>query len=306
MGLTLLRVIHRMNRFADKEVAVTLSVSIIIPAYNEGAAIGDVVRELRQEIPDYEVVVVNDGSSDDTGDKAREAGATVIDHPVNRGYGGALTTGVRTSTADVVVVIDGDGQHDPADVARLVAEMEDHDMAVGARTDKSHVDLKRVPGKKVLKTFANFLAGEPIPDVNSGLRAFRRTLLLKYLHLMPRGFSFSTTSTFAFLKGGYRIKWIPIETRKRVGTSTVRQLTHGPQTLMLMLRLTVLFDPLRVFLPVSGGLAMMAVILTIINFIFYRPGVPATAIMMGVSAVIVFMMTLVIDQVSAIRREMHD
>ncbi len=281
------------------------TVTVLIPAYNEEQAIADVVRELKETVPDYDILVVDDGSADATAELAARAGATVVRHDVNRGYGAALATGIRSIDTDLVVFFDADGQHDPNDVARLVAEMGECDMAVGARTGESHTDLRRVPGKKVLRVFANYLARERIADVNSGLRAFRRDVILRYLHLMPTGFSFSTTSTFAMLKAGCRTKWIPIVTRKRVGSSTVKQFKHGPQTIMLMLRLTVLFDPLRVFLPISGFLMLAAAAMTITNFIFFRLAVPSTAVLFGIASVIVFMLGLVTDQVSAIRREMH-
>lgn len=282
------------------------SVTVIVPAYNEEKAIGDVIRNLKEVVPDYEIIVVNDGSSDATASRAAEAGAMVISHEMNKGYGQALCTGIRAARTDIVVFVDADGQHDPHDVPRLVAEAGDHDMVVGSRTNAARVDPQRAAGKKMLSLFANYLAKQKIPDVNSGLRAFRRDAILRYLHLMPAGFSFSTTSTFAMLKSGRRVKWIPIQARKRIGTSTVRQLKHGPQTIMLMLRLTVLFDPLRVFLPVSGSLLLMAAVMTAVNFMFFRTAVPATAVFLGISGILLFMMALTVDQVAAIRRELHD
>lgn len=280
--------------------------TVIIPAFNEAKAIGDVVASIRETMGDYRILVVDDGSTDGTGDKAREAGADVVAHEMNKGYGAALATGIRAADTDIVVFMDADGQHDPEDVRRAVDEIAGYDMVVGARTSDSHRDARRAPGKFVLRVFANYLARHRIPDVNSGLRAFRREVILRYLHLMPDGFSFSTTSTFAMLKGKRRIRWIPIVARRRVGTSTVRQLKHGPQTMMLMLRLTVLFDPLRVFLPISGLLIALAVLWSAINFIYYRPAIPATSVFLSLTGVSVFLMGLVTDQVSAIRREIHD
>jgi len=282
-------------------------VSVIMPAYNEANAIGEVLDKLVPTATEHgwEVIVVDDGSSDDTGKIAGEHGAKVLTHSHNRGYGASLTTGVRATDADIIVFIDSDGQQDQNDIPRLLEHIDQHDMVVGTRTRDSYVDTYRRVGKKLLKWFANYLAKEKIPDINSGFRAFKRDVLLRYLHLMPQGFSFSATSTFAMLKGGHQIKWIPIKTTKRIGTSTVKQLKHGPETMMLMLRLTVLFDPLRVFLPVSGILILLAVVMTTLNFILYRRAVPASAIFLGISAVIIFMLGLLTDQVSAIRREQH-
>ena len=282
-------------------------IAIIMPAYNEADAIGEVLDRLLPLAKQngWEVIVVDDGSSDNTGQFAKEHGAKVLVHPYNMGYGASLATGIRGTDADVVVFMDSDGQHDQNDISRLLEHIGQYDMVAGARTKDSHIDLNRRPGKKVLKWFADYLAKEKIPDINSGFRAFKRDVLISYLHLMPQGFSFSTTSTFAMLKGGHKIKWIPITTIKRVGTSTVKQLKHGPEAMMLMLRLTVLFDPLRVFLPVSGLLLLGSVVMTVLNFILYRRAVPASAIFFGISAVIIFMLGLVTDQVSAIRREQH-
>ena len=288
-------------------------ISIIMPAYNEADAIGEVLDKLVPMANEngWEVIVVDDGSSDNTGDIAGTHGAKVLTHLSNRGYGASLSTGIRTTDADIVVFIDSDGQQDQNDIPRLLEHIGQYDMVAGARTKDSHIDLHRRPGKKILKWFANYLAKEKIPDINSGFRAFKRVVLLRYLHLMPKGFSFSTTSTFAMLKGDHQIKWIPIRTTRRIGTSTVKQLKHGPETMMLMLRLTVLFDPLRVFLPVSGILMLLAIIVTAVNIIqdflneIYRMAVPTTALFLAISAVIIFMLGLLTDQVSAIRREQH-
>jgi len=294
-------------------VAKKEKISIIMPAYNEADAIGEVLDKLVPMANEngWEVIVVDDGSSDNTGDIAGTRGAKVLTHLSNRGYGASLSTGVRATDADIVVFIDSDGQQDQNDIPRLLEHIGQYDMVVGARTKDSHTDLHRRPGKKILKWFANYLAKEKIPDINSGFRAFKRVVLLRYLHLMPKGFSFSTTSTFAMLKGDHQIKWIPIRTTRRIGTSTVKQLKHGPETMMLMLRLTVLFDPLRVFLPVSGVLMLLAIIATAVNIIqdflneIYRMAVPTAALFLATSAVIIFMLGLLTDQVSAIRREQH-
>ena len=283
------------------------SVCIIMPAYNEQDGIGIVLENLVSVATEnkWEVIVVDDGSTDSTAEIAEKSGVKVVQHSQNRGYGASLSTGVKNTDAEIVVFMDSDGQHNHNDIELLLAHIDKNDMVVGARTADSHTDLYRRPGKSVLKWFADYLAGEKIPDVNSGFRAFKRKVLLNYLHLMPEGFSFSTTSTFAMLKGSHQIKWVPITTAKRTGTSTVRQLKHGPGTMMLMLRLTVLFDPLRVFLPISGVLMLLAIIMTVLNLILYRRAVPASAVLFAITAVIIFMLGLVTDQVSAIRREQH-
>jgi glycosyltransferase involved in cell wall biosynthesis len=289
----------------DEEPAVRRSVTVIIPALNEAGAIGQVVRDLGARYPEYEILVVDDGSTDNTGRLAAAAGARVIRHEWNKGYGASLRTGCRQARGEVVVCFDGDGQHDPEDVERLVREIGDYDMVVGTRSRDSYEPLVRQPGKLVLSLFANFLAGVRIPDVNSGFRAFKRDVILRYLHLMPTGFSFSTTSTFAMLKSGRPVKWVPIRVKKRIGTSSVSQVRHGLQTLLLMVRLTTLFEPLKVFLPISAAFLVMAVAFLAANLAAGR-NVPQTSVITSVSSVMVFLMGLVMDQVAALRREKHE
>jgi prepilin-type processing-associated H-X9-DG protein len=198
-------------------------VTIIIPAYNERDAIGAVVQDLKAALPGAEIIVVNDGSTDETEERARIAGAHIIRHDSRLGYGAALKSGIAHSSRAYVLFCDGDGQHSIDDVRRLIEACDGYDMVVGARTAESHTPFLRKPGKLILKWFANFIAGVNIPDLNSGLRILKRDVLVRYLHLMPLGFSFSTTSTFAMLKANRRFKFIPITTGKRVGSSTVRQ-----------------------------------------------------------------------------------
>jgi glycosyltransferase involved in cell wall biosynthesis len=272
---------------------------------NEAGAIGQVVEELVARYPEYEILVIDDGSTDDTGRTAVSAGAHVVRHEWNKGYGASLRTGCRHARGDVVVTFDGDGQHEADDVQRLVDEIGPYDMVVGTRSRDSHEPLLRRPGKFVMTAFANFLAGMKIPDVNSGLRAFNRDVILRYLHLMPPGFSFSTTCTFAMLKSGRPVKWVPIKAKKRIGTSSVSQVRHGLQALLLMVRLTTLFEPLKVFLPVSAVFMFVALGFLIAN-LYAGHNVPQTSVITSVSSVMVFLMGLVMDQVAALRREKHE
>lgn len=281
-------------------------ISIIVPAFNEAAAIGQVAGGLRARFPEAELFVVDDGSTDSTAALARAAGVCVLSHDTQRGYGAALRTGVEAARGEFVLFCDGDGQHSLEDVGRLMEACDGDDMIVGARTADSHFPLQRRPGKWVLEKFANFLAGRRIPDLNSGLRMFRRETLLRYIHLMPQGFSFSTTSTMAMLKTNRRIKYIPITVTRRLGSSTVRQWRDGPRTLMLMLRLSVLFEPLKVFMSVAGIFFLLAAASLAANLIWGQRKVSATTVLFAVAAVVVFMGGLLCDQVSAIRREKHE
>ena len=282
-------------------------VSIIIPALNEEQSIEQVVRGLVTSFPDSEIIVVNDGSTDKTEILANQAGALVINHDSRRGYGAALRSGVLASTRDFVLFCDADGQHRIEDVARVMAECSNCSMVVGARTTNSHVPINRRPGKFIIQHWANILANQKIPDINSGLRIIEKYVLLKCLHLMPTGFSFSTTSTFALIKSNYAVKWVPITVKARKGESTVKQLRHGPETMMLMLRLTVLFEPLRVFLFVTFvlfGISLSSFAYDMIATNFQK--VSITTEFFSVSTLLVFLFGLLCDQVSALRREFHE
>ena len=287
-------------------MGVNLSyISIVIPALNESEAIESVVKGIVDNFPDVEVIVVNDGSTDNTAELAENAGAKVISHQHRRGYGASLRTGTEKAKGEYVLFCDGDGQHRLEDIASLIDECGNYDMVVGKRGADSHAPIIRRPGKFILKHFANYLAGEKIPDLNSGLRIFKREILLKYMHLMPTGFSFSTTSTFAIMKSGHPFKYIPITVKKRVGVSTVKQWRHGPQTLMLMLRLTVLFEPLKVFLTIAGGLFLLDIVSLVIDLTIGSKGIGDTTVLLAISSLLVFMFGLLCDQVSAMRREYH-
>ena len=282
-------------------------ITIVIPALNEGQSIANVVGNLIRRFGTPEIIVINDGSEDNTGEEAKKSGARVINHERNRGYGWCLRTGVLASEREYVLFCDADGQHTAEDVERVANAIDGFDMVVGERGNDSHISILRVPGKYVLRKFADFLAGERIPDLNSGLRIVRRRVLLKYLHLMPNGFSFSTTTTFALLKGNYSIKWVPITTGVRIGKSTVRQFKHGPQTLMLILRLTVLFEPLKIFLIVTRWLALFSIISLGVDIAQGGDaGLSDTTVILSISMLIIFMFGLLCDQVSSLRREIHD
>lgn len=229
-------------------------ISVIIPAFNEENGIELVLKKLTSFLPssEYEVIVIDDGSSDRTAEVVRKfPSVRLLQHPNNRGYGASLKTGIRASKGSGVIFFDADGQHDQNDIPKLCAYLDKYDMIVGTRGKDSHAPLFRKPGKKVLGLLANFLSATPIPDLNSGLRAFQRKVIIRYLHLLPQGFSASTTSTMVMLNRGYNVKWVPIKVEKRVGKSSVKQLRDGTQTILLMIRLSALFSPLKLFFPLS-------------------------------------------------------
>lgn len=288
------------------------SLTIIIPAYNEAQGIEHTLSELKSFISQYnwKIIVVNDGSTDDTGEicERMDSAVRVVSHSYNKGYGAALKTGIKASDTDYIALYDADGQHKPEDLVALNNNIGQNDMIIGERGKDSHQDWMRKPGKWILSKVANFLTGRKIPDLNSGLRVIKREAIIRLLHLFPDGFSFSTTSTIAFMNMGLSVDYYPIVVRKRVGKSTVKQLHHGSQTLLLILRLIVLFNPLKVFIPISLWIFGIGTIYEIIYGIILIPGVKVlpAAILMILSGILIFFFGLLVDQVSELRKHIYD
>ena len=230
-------------------------VSIIIPAYNEEAGIHETVRTVRMVLEEagipHEILVVDDGSKDNTCNVARKVGATVIRHRKNQGYGASLKTGIGVAKNDIIVIIDADGTYPAAYLPEIIQKMGDADMVVGARIGQNvNVPLVRRPAKWFLRRLAGYLTGESIPDLNSGLRAFRREVALQYFSILPDKFSFTTTITVAMLCDEYDVVFVPIDYHKRTGKSKIVPRDFFSFT-TLVLRLSMLFNPLKVFIPLA-------------------------------------------------------
>jgi glycosyltransferase involved in cell wall biosynthesis len=281
-------------------------VSVIIPAFNEEAAIGTTLDEITAALSSserrYEILVVDDGSRDRTAAVAQERGVRVIRHRRNRGYGASLKTGTMAARSEVVVFYDADNQFDPSDIERMVDELKDADAALGRRGAGSHAPVSRRGGKKLLGWLANYLSRTTIPDLNCGLRAFRRELIVDYLHLLPNGFSASTTTTLVLLREGYDVNFVPVTVKRRIGESTVRPIKDGLDTALLVVRLTTLLDPFRVFGPVSLVFFVFG-ILWGARFLAQGLGLSALSLFMLFSAVMIFFFGLLADQVASLRRE---
>lgn len=290
-----------------------MKISIVIPAYNEENTIRAVLEELlswvneRHNQDEIEVIVVDDGSSDRTPKLLDEISAIkAIHHPVNRGYGAALKTGILKATGDVVVTMDSDGQHSPKDVVRLLEELEGCDLVTGIRVGGHKSPLWRIPGKWLLNRLVSYLAGAKIPDFNCGLRAFRRETALKYLHLCPRGFSFSTTILLAFLCQDHLVKFVPITVDARSPKSHSRVTVRtGFQTILLVLRLISLFAPLKLFLPTSGLFMILGLVWGSV-YVFSRRGLSMASLLFLLAGILVFFFGLLIDQIAAMRRERYE
>jgi glycosyltransferase involved in cell wall biosynthesis len=278
------------------------AVSIVIPAYNEAASIGAVVSELLATASWHEVIVVDDGSSDDTGARAAAAGARVIRHPYNKGNGAAVKTGIRRSTGTFVLIIDADGQHRPSDAVRLAARLDTYDLVVGARSNATQATLARRAGNALLNRIASYLTRQPIPDLTSGFRAARRECLVEFLHLLPNGFSTPTTTTLAFMKAGYSVRFEPIDAAARNGSSKIKLGSDGVQFFLILLKVITIFSPLRIFLPLSvaaflagGGYALWTILT--------QSHVTNSSVLLILLSVVIFLVGLVSEQISSLRFE---
>ena len=243
------------------------AVSIIIPAYNEQQGIAGQVEDVRQVMAsnnfEHEIIVINDGSEDNTAIEAEKAGARVYSHDQNRGYGASLKTGIQSTSNEFIVIIDADGTYPSEYIPELVNVLENADMVVGARVgDEVSVPWIRQPAKFILRKLAARIAEQPIPDLNSGLRAFRGECIRQYFPILPNSFSFTSTVTLAYMADEYYVQYIPISYRSRVGKSKIVP-WHFMDFLILIIRLSMMFNPLKIFLPLAlivGGLGVLKAI----------------------------------------------
>ena len=278
------------------------AVTIVVPAFNEGDSIGQLVTELRAAAPWHEVLVVDDGSIDGTGKAAQDAGARVVRHPYNKGNGASVKTAIRAATTDWIAIVDADGQHPPADAQRLTERLGEYDLVIGARHPLTQATRGRRLGNAILNWLASYLTEREIPDLTSGFRAARRECLLEFIHLLPNGFSTPTTTTLAFIKAGYNVAFEPIDARARVGASKIRFASDGAKFLLILLKVITIFSPLRIFAPVSVVSFALGVAYGGWNFI-YHGRIPNGAVVLLMFSVLIMLVGLVSEQISTLRFE---
>ena len=267
---------------------------------NEADSIAAVVSSLRVAAPWREIIVVDDGSADDTAARARSAGACVVRHPYNKGNGAAVKTGIRRASGDFILILDADGQHPPEDAQRLAARLGEFDLVIGARAASTQATTFRRAGNALLNSLASYLTSRPIPDLTSGFRGARTECLREFLHLLPNGFSTPTTTTLAFIKAGYNVAFEPIDARQRTGRSKIRFAQDGTRFLLILLKIVTLFSPLRIFLPLSALAFGVGSIYGVWNMIVTGK-IPNGAVILILFAVIVFLVGLVSEQVASLR-----
>jgi glycosyltransferase involved in cell wall biosynthesis len=278
------------------------STTVVVPAYNEASSIAVLVTNLRSAADWHEILVVDDGSQDGTGDRATAAGARVVRHPYNKGNGAAVKTGIRQATGTFILIIDADGQHRPADALRLVGHLDEYDLVVGARSAHTQATTARRIGNGVLNWIASYLTERPIPDLTSGFRAAKRACLVEFLHLLPNGFSTPTTTTLAFVKAGYSVRFEPIDAAAREGQSKIRLGADGVSFLLILLKVITIYSPLRIFLPISVAAFFVGAAYAAWT-ILTQSHVTNSSVVLILLSVVIFLIGLVSEQVSSLRFE---
>ncbi len=279
------------------------SVTIIIPAYNEAPTIGEFVTKTKKLYPDFEVIVINDGSKDNTAEVAGKAGASVYNHPYNIGNGAAVKAGIRIAKGDILVFMDGDGQHLPEDIARLLEHIQEYDMVVGARTKDSQASVDRAIGNRIYNLFSSYVANFPVQDLTSGFRAVKAEVAKKFVYLLPNTYSYPTTLTLGMLRTGRSVKYIPIRIKRRQkGISDIKIYRDGVRFFMIITKICTLYSPLRVFLPVSFMMFVSGGLNYFQTYIFHGRFTNMSTLLF-VTSILVFMMGLISEQICQMRYE---
>ena len=276
-------------------------ISIVLPAKNEAEGLSQLLPKLRLAFPDAEIFVVNDGSTDDTAAVALAAGAAIVSHPYAKGNGAAIKTGARHATGDIIVFMDGDGQHRPEDIPRLLAKLDEgYDMVVGARTSrKSQAGIHRAAANGFYNRFASWMSGHEVLDLTSGFRVVKAALFKRFLYLLPNGFSYPTTITMSFFRSGYSVAYEPIEVDKRIGKSHIRLWRDGVRFLLIIFKIGTLFSPLKLFLPISLAFFLTGSGYYLYTFLTSGRFTNMSALLF-ITSVLVFLIGLVSEQITAL------
>lgn len=275
-------------------------ISIILPALNEAEALAMFLPELRGLHPQAEILVVDDGSTDDTAQIAIQQGVRVISHPYRKGNGAAIKTGIRSATRPYLVLMDADGQHNPAEIVALMEKLPRYELVVGARIEDSTSPWHRRLANRVYNRFATYLTQIPILDLTSGFRALPRRLALQFCYLLPNTYSYPSTLTLSLVRAGYSVCYVPIQVRKRIGRSKISLLRDGVRFLLIMMKVIMLFAPLRVFLPISIASFLLALFYGGYMLATAHHFTPATLLLL-ITSLLTFLMGLIGEQIAQLR-----
>jgi glycosyltransferase involved in cell wall biosynthesis len=279
-------------------VAEPRETTVVIPAFNEANGIAATVQGLKPQ-GFAEILVVDDGSTDGTAVAAEAAGARVVRHPYNKGNGAAVKTGIREAASPVVLLMDADTQHDPAEAGKIIGPIGTYDLVIGARLLSDQSALRAL-GNGVFRALASWLTGRPIPDLTSGYRAAKRPALLEILHLLPNGFSYPTTSCLSMMKSGQSVLFVPISARPRVGTSKIRPFRDGFRFILIIFKIVTLYAPLRVFAPIAAVSFFTGVAYGIWNVVKFEKIAMGSALLIQLG-VVVFLFGLISEQIASMQ-----
>lgn len=277
-----------------------MDLSIIIPAKNEASSLATLLPRIKELYPEAEVIVVDDGSNDDTGSIARDNGAVCVHHHFSLGNGAAVKSGARAANGTTLIFLDGDGQHNPDDIERLLSRKKDGlDMVIGARDNKSQASLYRLIANKIYNRFASIMTGRNIMDLTSGFRVVDAKKFRQFLYLLPNGFSYPTTITMAFMRNGYMVDYVPIRALKREGESKISIWKDGIRFLLIIMKIGSLFSPMRLFLPISFLLFVTGITYYAYTYFKFERFTNMTALLLT-SSLLVFLIGIVSEQISSL------
>ena len=278
-------------------------VSVIIPANNEEQTIGEIINKTKSLYPEFEIIVINDGSTDETGAVAKDAGAIVYSHPYNIGNGAAIKSGIRIASGEILVFMDGDGQHNPEDIERLIKWLPDYDMVVGARPKGHQASWVRALGNRVFNWLASYVSKFTVEDLTSGFRAIKSDMAHNLLYLLPNTYSYPTTLTLGVLRTGRSVKYVSVKSEARkMGRSEVKIVRDGVRFFMIIMKICTLYSPLRIFLPISLG--MFCTGLGYYLYTFFTAGrFTNMSALLFITSILLFMMGLISEQISQMRFE---
>ncbi len=293
-----LKPVPRNRIAADQAIAPRLS--IVLPARNEARGLESILPELCRSLPDAEIIVVSDASSDATDTIAKAGKAELLRRPYQTGNGAAVKAGARLAKGEILVFMDADGQHRVEDIPRLLAKLaEGYDMAVGARSRRSQASIQRATANGFYNRFASLIVGRKIEDLTSGFRAVRADKFRRFLYLLPNGFSYPTTITMAFFRAGFSVGYVPIEAPRRIGKSHLRPWRDGIRFLLIIFKIATLYSPLKVFLPISFAFLTTGLGYYLYTFATAHRFTNMSALLLS-TAVLVFLMGLVSEQITAL------
>lgn len=280
-----------------------IDVSIVIPVFNEAQTIGDVITKIKGLYPDFEIIVINDGSTDDTGAIAQNAGAIVYSHPYNIGNGAAVKSGIRLASGEVLVLLDGDGQHDPKEIEELLEYFPDYDMVVGARPKGHQASWVRAMGNWIFNRLASYVSIFPVKDLTSGFRAIKSDIAHQLLYLLPNTYSYPTTFTLGVLRSGRSVRYIPIDTQiRKAGKSKIRIFRDGVRFFMIITKICAFYSPLRIFLPISFFMFLVGLSYYVFTYFMWNRFTNMSALLFTTS-ILIFLMGLISEQICQMRFE---